>query len=83
MTHRRYKGIERLWIDELRGPIQGRLRELRGMCSDECSYAEIDAKLAEIDALVHSLSCAIEYQPIKPTEADLERGRQLAKEHGW
>lgn len=79
----RIEGLERLWLDELRGPIHGRLQMLRGMCTDERPHVEIDTKLAEVDDLVHRLSCAIEFPACKPTAADLERGRQLAEEHGW
>lgn len=62
--------------DEFRGPIHGRLQTLRGMCTDERPHVEIDAKLAELDDLVHRLSCAIEFPACKPTAAALERGRQ-------
>lgn len=75
--------VVNLWVAELRGPINGRIQTLRGMCTDELPHVQIDAMLAELSGLVYSLRCAIEFPPGKPTETDLERGRQLAREHGW
>jgi hypothetical protein len=72
-----------MWIAELRGPVHGRIQTLRGMCTDERPHVEIDAKLAELSEVVYQLRNAMEHPPGRPTEADLERGRQLAKEHGW
>jgi len=42
-------------IFELTGPIHGRLMTLRGLCSDEVTYEEIDGMAAEIDDCVHQL----------------------------
>jgi hypothetical protein len=71
------------WFGELKGPIHGRIQTIRGMCTDELPHAEIDAALVELEELTYGLRCAIEFPVGRPTEAELERGRQLAREHGW
>lgn len=42
-------------VDELKGPIHGRLVELRRLCGDEVTYEEIDQLAGEIDDQVHAL----------------------------
>ncbi|MHB1950220.1 MAG: hypothetical protein ACYCQK_01945 [Acidiferrobacteraceae bacterium] len=73
----------RMWLEELRGPIHGRIQTIRGMCTDEVPHSVIDAKLAELNEVVHALGLAMRFPPGRPTEADLERGRELARKHGW
>jgi hypothetical protein len=39
---------------QLKGPIHGKVQWIRGMCSDSLAHEEIDAKLAELDDVVHA-----------------------------
>jgi hypothetical protein len=39
----------------LRGPVHGRIQMLRGMCTDELPYPDLDAKLVELDEVVFRL----------------------------
>ncbi len=48
------------WVAELLGPVHGTIQTIRGMCTDERPYGEIDAKLVELDDRVYRLSTAIE-----------------------
>lgn len=61
--------LSEMWVAELRGPIHGRIQVLRGMCTDERPYPEIDAKLAEVSDAVYALRCAIEFPPRGATDA--------------
>lgn len=71
------------WWKELEGPIHGKISTIRGMCSDAESFVAIDKALAELDDAIYKLRCAIQFPIGRPTEADLDRARELAEKHGW